>query len=569
MTKTNDKNKPYITHIKSTVKKGVDTELAPKTLIVGPNGAGKSTIINSVELAMGGFASDIIGRSTMRKGSDLIVLANDGKSLDVDATLSTGDHALFSTEKTRTGAKRPTHIPPQGGADFPFINTTENLTGSAAKARSFLMRTIGENIDMHHVVQCFSVPMQPTFQAKAEALQKLDKSKSPVDVLIQIGEESSKKSRSLSSEIKVLEKMRDESMSSLAFPPTDSQIQEAKQLEIEALQVYQASGVNRITKENLEEARQRAITATKSLTAAEGRYNLKVQVYNALPHDETDGSYKNWSLTEIRRTLIPPAELQVKLGMDRCLVCETGSTDFAHRCETLKSANAKADALFTAAKELGEAREEMGARRESAERETKYWQSLKSQVCDDGSDEKHQQLHDAYYLVVNSRIELEQAKAAWAEISNLKDRIAEKEEDQKKSKELQKQSTAAIKSLLQASVKAFESTVQSYLPTSEVFGLDIDPKKDTCRFGLRRNKVLISALSGAEWARVITAIGCATVNGSSHALFIPEERAYDSNTLSDVMTALENAPGQVILTSTVPPSRPNKEWLVIDLSDNQ
>ena len=76
---------PYVKHIQSNVKKGVCAELGPRTLIVGPNGSGKTSILNSLELALGGFATDVMGRGPIRKPGDLMVLSQDGKTLDSTA----------------------------------------------------------------------------------------------------------------------------------------------------------------------------------------------------------------------------------------------------------------------------------------------------------------------------------------------------------------------------------------------------------------------------------------------------------------------------------------------------
>ena len=85
----------YVAHVRGTVKGGVDTALAPKTLIVGPNGAGKSRVVNAIELAVSGYASDVVGRPQMRSGSDLIALAPDGEPLHAVATLSDERSASF------------------------------------------------------------------------------------------------------------------------------------------------------------------------------------------------------------------------------------------------------------------------------------------------------------------------------------------------------------------------------------------------------------------------------------------------------------------------------------------
>ena len=79
----------HITKITSNVKKGVDIELGPKTLIVGPNGSGKTSTINSIELALCQQVTDLIGREVVKRPADIIKLTND-KDLSVECILSDG-----------------------------------------------------------------------------------------------------------------------------------------------------------------------------------------------------------------------------------------------------------------------------------------------------------------------------------------------------------------------------------------------------------------------------------------------------------------------------------------------
>ena len=87
--------------------------------------------------------------------------------------------------------------------------------------------------------------------------------------------------------------------------------------------------------------------------------------------------------------------------------------------------------------------------------------------------------------------------------------------------------------------------------------------------GIQPDGFLHTALSGAEWARLTLAIACAASEGMDGLrVFTPEERAFDPATLRDVMAALSEAPGQVIITSPVKhKGRLPKGWTVIDLTE--
>jgi hypothetical protein len=96
----------------------------------------------------------------------------------------------------------------------------------------------------------------------------------------------------------------------------------------------------------------------------------------------------------------------------------------------------------------------------------------------------------------------------------------------------------------------------------------VENKKPVCRMGFRRDGQLHTALSGAEWARLTLALGCATYKDdeSTVAIFTPEERAFDPVTLREVMVALSNAPGQVLLQSpSKPAGRIPKGWAVVEM----
>ena len=117
--------------------------------------------------------------------------------------------------------------------------------------------------------------------------------------------------------------------------------------------------------------------------------------------------------------------------------------------------------------------------------------------------------------------------------------------------------------LTKKSKDVFVEKVQKHLPPEDQFDLVLkEGKREVCKFGFRRNDVLHTALSGAEWARLTIALGaaCMPEGDGVLALLTPEERAFDPDTLQRVMEALDGAPGQVILTSPVGPTNPVKGW---------
>jgi len=127
-------------------------------------------------------------------------------------------------------------------------------------------------------------------------------------------------------------------------------------------------------------------------------------------------------------------------------------------------------------------------------------------------------------------------------------------QDREKAAHLSKASKAlavAGKELLESKKQSFIEAVSAYLPPGETLGVDLD----TARVGLIRGDQLHSALSGAEWSRLMLAIASVWVDDSTPCVLVPQDRAWDSDTLSKVMVALKDSPVQVIIMSTVSPAQ--------------
>jgi hypothetical protein len=122
------------------------------------------------------------------------------------------------------------------------------------------------------------------------------------------------------------------------------------------------------------------------------------------------------------------------------------------------------------------------------------------------------------------------------------------------------------KELLLRRKKAFEDKVTKWLPDGEIFVMDLDAGRVGLSHVLAPNTVRTS-LSGAEMVRVLLAVLSAEDDGTSStpSILEPEDRGWDPDTLSDVMTALTDSPDQVILMSTVLPSRSPEGWSVIEV----
>ena len=157
----------HIKGIKSNIKGGVDQELGEKTLIVGPNGIGKSAIINAIELAVGGSASDIVGRAEVKREAELLTLA-DGKRVFAAAEVSHGKAASYEAQSnSRGGAKKAAHTC-SVAASFPVRDVRAALGGSADTARSWLLSKVVKDVTREDVLSWFTPEAQDLYNHYAK-----------------------------------------------------------------------------------------------------------------------------------------------------------------------------------------------------------------------------------------------------------------------------------------------------------------------------------------------------------------------------------------------------------------
>lgn len=116
-------NKLFVKHVRSTLKGGVNANLAPVTLISGPNGAGKSAIINSVELAVSKRISDLAGRPPIADLDEIVTLVTpQAGTLSAYVELSNGDVCDFNADIRDDKVKSARHEVPQYLQTYdPFI----------------------------------------------------------------------------------------------------------------------------------------------------------------------------------------------------------------------------------------------------------------------------------------------------------------------------------------------------------------------------------------------------------------------------------------------------------------
>ena len=136
--------------------------------------------------------------------------------------------------------------------------------------------------------------------------------------------------------------------------------------------------------------------------------------------------------------------------------------------------------------------------------------------------------------------------------------------EEQRYKILKKACQEALSRLVERAMGSFCVDVNRYLPQDWSLGYD----KSLGVLGLQAGPGhVFSSMSGAEWATVTAAMGCVIGNrlpAGQPQLLVIEDRAWDPSTLRDVMMALREFPGQVLMQGTLKPrGKMPKDWTVV------
>ena len=553
----------HVKRIKSNIKGGVDAELGEKTLIVGANGHGKSAIVNAVELALGGSASDIVGRAEVKREADLLSLT-DGDSLEATATLSDGSTASWKTERNRTGgAKKATHNSPVE-ALFPVREVREALGGSADTARSWLLSKVVRDVSREDVSAWFTPEVLELYETMAGQAGP-DEIGTLLRVVRQAGKDGRAKKRELEACQGVLDKLGRE----LGAEPTAADLERAKAESDAALEDYEAA---------MKASGRRDAIAVAAETKAQAERLIEVYVRRRRDWEEAQAvsppgpelGESEARMADRLHTLAEANRIHEEIEGTNCLVCESpgpfGHRGLRARKEAAGNALSQRDNWWSVRHEI---EAQMAHAQEQAEQAIEaHCEAHAAAEAIRSSGTSHGEAKAIWEGKHMAYVALQSAAGQWDNLRGHKDTIRLLKADAASLAEIVDAGKQAVTRLLKTAVQRFESAVQAHLPSADVFRLVLeDDGKEVCRFGLDRDGALHTALSGAEWARLTLAMACAASGEAGDVrVFTPEERAFDPATLREVMAALSDAPGQVILTSPIRyKGRQPKGWVVLEL----
>jgi energy-coupling factor transporter ATP-binding protein EcfA2 len=544
------------------VKGKVEADLGPKTIIVGPNGSGKSRLVNTMELALLGFASDVVGRAEMRKESDLITLAA-GDDLIAEATLSDGRVSSWSTKRTKTGAKKADHVKAIN-AYFPVQDVRAALTGSVETARKWLLQRIASSVSRSDVTRYLTAESAERYEKKAKLVTGDE-----VTILVSVLESARSEKRSKTAEMTALEKTLATLGGDLGAEPTEAQIAEATENYNLALRVYEgavAAGAMVAAKPDPEEVK------AKALAVIGERDTVSAELEGLAPYIAQFGgplTPQEDALRYIRFTLAESADIHVKHGATTCLLCENGQPfDAAARAAALTEANKDAALREKLNSKVQDLAAKVATLTEHATALVAEYQRV---VAEPSFMQSGTSVDEARLAMQNASGKLNAITLTakrYTELRGHKEQERTLKRAIRDAEELAEGCSDAVGALLKTATVDFIKKVQSYLPETDKFDLVLnDEDKEVCRFGFVRDGNLHTALSGAEWARLTLALACAANKPSSDTLlvFTPEERAFDPHTLRSVLVALTDAPGQVVLCSPVKPAgKLPKGWTMVE-----
>ena len=570
---------PYVVFVEGNLKGGVSCTLGRKTLIIGPTGSGKSAVPNALELALSGRVSDVRGRQEVAREIDLMELAPGRKGeLLARAVLSDGSEAVW-----RAGgkSKKARHTYPEVIVDpatvFPLRPVHEAIVGSVETARKFFLQyAVGAITDADVLAR---IPASSHNYYKRAALATTLSSATAVDRLLAALEHAKKEGRAAEARAKAADGVSAETAQGLPTLPTESeekalrdQMRDAEKALADLRGAQAAVEALQGVAEKIQAAKQRHATATFHCSQAEQALVEARAVLAAMPVPP--------SLDLDVQAVVAAIRAHASGHLSQCLVCESprDAGYFAERATKLegwlKSVAAQAQGYEDAKTRVAMA----AATREHAQEEIKNAESaLGALLAASGA----LTTVPAAEVVASAEAEVARlreamrrvdiVKASWESARKAKDSAESERTAATEWKKLAEACVGAIAQLLDTGVASFIARVQRALPHSTIFDLTLrDGARAVFQFGLKRDGVLHTALSGGEWSMVTAAIAAACRPPAGKlSVVIPEDRGLDRMTLRAALDAFSALDSQVIVASPIEPVSVPAGWHVVNTAANE
>lgn len=558
----------YVKHVASNVKSADglvwDVELGPKTIIVGPNGRGKSRIVNAIELALTGRASDVAGRVDVAREADLLALAPGRKAnVYAEALLSSGEVATFGVEYAGEGkARKADHDAPDWFAKeqlLPVRAVREAMLGSADTAcRAFLGWAGAADSDL-------KLMLSPSLHPALARLQALNPGVTDAGTLEQAAR---RRKLDANASVKALESTSKASPS--VARPTQADIDRAQEAVKQAREVLVRAQSAQMTK-NAQQRKAQLVSTVETLRPEWEQATERVAQWEQYVAQLPAPS----ALSDVANQLMALLSFTVEGGDGDCLLCgaEPGAAHLAHRKQEMEALfaqqRARAAAYGAAMQQLTSARAveiDTRTRLQYAEHALAEAREVLTQ-CEDAPD----------YLTASKACDAAEAELrgilsaaqVWSNAMSVMAQLDAAKQEAATWKALEEALGQIGRLQLSGALQAFSARVQGFLPSTDQFGMLLsEGAREVFHAGFVRDDALHTALSGAEWARLTLAMASAILPEQARlAVITPEERAFDPKTLAAVLKSLSGCPHQVILTSPIAPAgKLPAGWTLVELA---
>ena len=515
----------HIERVRSNLKGGCSVELGMRTVIYGPNGSGKSSIVQAIELATTGAVSDMEGREQVKQSTALARLFPANSPIRfAECDLSSGENFRWELpDGARKGTyKKPVHDRPCD-VKWPLQVLAAVLGGDATTVQAWLEKQVFKGLTKRKAL----AKLPPSVRSVAENL--MDR-KGKTDFL-SLAKDAKSEARALRAQATRTESTV-ESMVEGISPPLDEE-------ERRVLSQKSALEGAYMTEEEHEVERE----AIYQMAIALQNFQEAVK---SEPGNQMDGKLEMLGKAQAALEMIEQHRSRVGEPTEYCWVCGSSENTKDHE-----------EQVGSAVSMLGDALAYKQRCAESQKKLAEMEQELQAKCAVFNATQIGESPREAALILAKD----DAVRKTWR---NAEAQKAESAQLRAKADALTSTAKSLLsvgKDLLNAAKSEFESNISSFLPEGDTFEIDLT----SARVGLLREDGLHSALSGAEWNRVLLAIACGIANGSTLNVLVPPDRAWDRDTLEQMMIALSKADVQIVVMSTVKPE-PVEGWAIVDLT---
>lgn len=575
--------RPYVVFAEGNLKGGCRVALGPKTIIVGPNGSGKSTVANTVELALTGRVTDIVGRREVAREVDLMALAP-GKKGELLARVKLSDGTAATWKVGGKAGKKAKHSVPEGivvpDLALPLRPVYEAVTGSVETARKFFLQYAVGAVSDADVLNRVPAALHSLYKRATLSTSLSDTT--AVDRLLAALEHAKKQAREAKAAAKASEAASNDTASGLAPLPTEADEKSLRDALREAEARRDALRDRTSRRQALASALEEGDRLQAALQQAEAAYMAARAVEEAATATLA-ATPRPAAMDPLVGAFAAVLKAHEAKGLSECQCCGQSvqaisggflAMFWADRVASFQGyidSHAKAvlayeDAAAAQATASIKATQALNEGKALYARAQALQAALGEGAVEAPSAEEVAAAEASVTNLVGKLREVDNLKASWAVASRARDGVGEAKKNAKDWEDLAAACVEAVAALLDGSVGSFVSRVQACLPGTDRFSLTLrDGERAVFQFGLLKDQVLHTAMSGAEWSRVTAALaGACAPPPKQVSVVIPEERAFDPMMLTEVLGSFGHLDSQVIITSPIRPFSVPEGWTLID-----